>query len=578
MHTKLDPLTLSTVWSGLLAIAEETGIALRRASYSSAVREADDFSVALLDTSGRMISQGIYTPGHLGAMPNLVKTLLRDFFPLETWKPGDCVATNDPAMGAGHLPDIYMTVPIFWKDQLIAFSCASVHHVDVGGPQPGSIAVNGVIDTISEGLYIPPIKLWDQGVLQQNLFNFILCNVRDPHATAGDLRAQRNSQQHASVTRVCELFDRYGKDVMDQCFSEIISRTETALMEEIRRIPNGVYRSVHQLEDYGPGTDPIRAEVSVTVSDEEIVVDFTGSSDQVAAGINCYLNYTRAHVFYALKCVLLPQLPWNEGATRLIKVQAPEGSYFNPKKGAPSSGRHIISTVIFESMLQTFAKALPDRVAAAFGGWLFAGWGGPDNPRTGRPFTAVDIFISSHGAVSDRDGLDLLCGPVNTRNTPVEIWESEYPLLVEELRVVPDSGGAGKYRGGVGVRRTIKYLVGGCPWASVMDKMKIPPFGLEGGKPGLVGSIVLNRNGKEQHLEGKTATIVEAGDRLTVTLAGGGGYGNAFERNPEHVLADVIEEKVTIRGAREDYGVAIDPTTHAIDHAETARLRRSMTN
>ena len=572
MPVKIEPITLSAVWSAMRSITEEVGLAIRRSAYSTIVREVDDFSVAVFDGQGREMAQGEYTPGQLGPMPFLVKRFLQDF-PRETWQPGDCVVTNDPLIGAGHKPDIFMVVPVFWHDEIVGFIGAVCHHLDIGGPQPGSMAIEGVIDLVAEGIHIMPIKLWEHGELREDVFNLICANVREPVKTGGDLKAQRNAQEHVGRIRMIELFERYGKETMEACFDEIIAQTEAAFRAEISKIPDGKYSAEHYLDGYGPGTPPIKCKLTITVKGSDMLFDFTGSSEQVPAGINSYPNYTRAYCWYAMKSALHPHLPWNEGATRPITATAPEGSFFNPRYGAPCGGRAILASLPFETIMLALAKAIPDKVMAGYGGLQLPGAGGVD-PQSGHPFTVAEMTIGSHGALCDRDGLDLLGGPWNAKNTPVEVSENTYPLRIERVYVVPDSGGPGKFRGGVSMVRDTKYLAERTYVSLQSDKFKFAPFGLFDAKHGLVSAAIRRKeDGSEEALDGKGHYVFEYGDVLSILTAGGGGFGDPYEREPELVLHDVMERNVSLEGARRDYGVVIDPKTMVVNYEETKKLR-----
>ena len=574
MSPKVDPVTLTSVWGSLITITEEIGVAIRKSAYSESVREGQDFSVGMFDAAGQLIAQGTFSPGHLGSMPFIMKHVL-SYYPLGAWHPGDTVVVNDPLIGTGHLPDIFAVVPVFFERALVAFIACVCHHVDVGGAAPGSQAVEGVVDLYQEGIRLLPVKLYQRGEAVEDIFRVILANVRDERKTLGDLRAQRNALEHHGVPRVLDLYDKYGVETMSACGGEILERTEAAVRDEIRKLPNGKYSFVNYLDDYGPGTPPVKLNVTVEVDDSDITVDFAGSSPQVPAALNCYINYTHSYVFCALRSILAPHIPQNEGGIKPIKVVVQEGSYFNPKHGAPCGARMVNSALIAESVMGALAPVC-ERAVAPYGGLSHGSFGGTD-PRTGRRVVGTEFLFTSHGGRSDKDGLDMLAGPFNIQNIPVEIWETSYPLRVEKLQVVTDSGGAGKFRGGVGVYKEIRFLMDDFTFTNLTTREKHAPVSPSGAKPGAIGSTVLAQDGGEQVLEGKgTYHHLKQGAVLKLLAAGAGGYGDPLERDPQAVLNDVLNRVVSVAGARRDYGVAIDSGMLTVDAKETRNLRRAM--
>lgn len=572
----MDPITLASVWNGLIAAAEEVGIAIRATAFTEAIREGDDFSVGVFDTAGRMVAQGNFSPGHLGAMPFTMKRFLEEW-PLERWSPGDAVITNDPLIGTGHFPDFCMAAPVFFEGRAVAFVVATCHHIDVGGAAPGSQQVEGIVDFYQEGLHVPPVRLYERGEPSPGIFRIIAANSREERIL-DDFKAQRNALEHHGVPRVADVFRRYGADALRACFDQIIERTEAAVRAEIRKLPRGRHTYSNVLEDYGPGTPPVRIEVAIEIRGDEIVVDFTGSSPQVPAGINSYISYTRAYVYYALKCLLSPEVPQNEGGIRPITVTAPEGSYFNPRYGAGCGARAMNSMRIAESVLAAMASVSPLAVAP-YGGWSHFCFGGID-PRSGRRVVGTEILSGGHGARLDKDGIDFLIGPFNVNNLPAEPWEAAFPLRVEKLETAVDSEGAGTYRGSPGVYKEIRFLMDDWTFANLTEKEKHVPPGLRGGGSGTKGSTVLVRDGQARPLEGKgTYAGMKHGDLIQITVGGGAGCGDPLGRDVEAVRRDVVENRfVSVEGARRRYGVVIEPTTHEVDRAGTERLRAGSTS
>ena len=570
----VDPITLASVWNGFIAAAEEVGIAIRSTAFTEAIREGDDFSVGVFDGAGRLVAQGNFSPGHLGAMPFTMKRFLQEW-PLERWSPGDAVITNDPLIGTGHFPDFCMAAPVFFEDRPVAFVVATCHHIDVGGAAPGSQQVEGIIDFFQEGLHVPPVRLYEKGEPSHAVFRIIAANSREERIL-DDFQAQRNALEHHGVPRVRDLFRRYGPETLRACFDEIIERTEAAVRAEIRKLPPGRHTYKNCLEDYGPGTPPVEIAVTIDIKGDEIVVDFAGSSPQVPAGINSYISYTRAYVYYALKCLLNPEMPQNEGGIRPITVTAPEGSYFNPRYGAGCGARAMNSMRIAESVLAAMV-AVSRRAVAPYGGWSHFCFGGID-PRSGRRVVGTEILAGGHGARLDKDGMDFLVGPFNVNNLPAEPWEAAFPLRVEKLQTAVDSEGAGKYRGSPGLYKEIRFLMDDWTFANLAEKEKHVPPGLLGGASGMKGSTVLVRDGQERTLEGKgTYTGMKHGDLVKVTVGGGAGCGDPLERDVRAVWDDVaVHRVVSVEGARERYGVVIDPATLEVNVPESEQLRAAL--
>jgi len=359
----VDPITLGVIWGALQSIAVEIGTTVHRTAYSEQAREGQDFSVAVFDPAGRMVAQGPYSPGHMGAMSFAVKNALAAH-PVETLRPGDAILLNDPLLGSGHLPDFFITQPAFHDGALVGFAVNILHHTDVGGQRPGSQGVEGIFDYFQEGLRIPPTKVWRAYEEDAGIVGIIAANTRTPDKVLGDLRAQRSALRVGEV-RLQELAARYGRDVLFRAMDEIIERTEANMRAAIRAVPDGVYTFEDFMDDSGPGTEPLRVAVAVTVDGDSMVIDYEGSSPQTPSGMNSYINYTRSYSYAAVKSLTDPLGPMNEGALRPISVKAPEGSFLNPRPPAGGGPRAIICYRTFESVLGALAAAIPDRVTAA---------------------------------------------------------------------------------------------------------------------------------------------------------------------------------------------------------------------
>jgi len=531
----IDPVTLTVIWNTLVSIADEMGSALRRTAFSEAVREGEDFSTGLFDRKGRLIAQGNFTPGHLGAMPYAVENALR-FVPPETLGPGDMLVTNDSFLGGGHFPDFFMIAPIFEGDSLLGYCVNTAHHVDVGGAQPGSEAVQGVRDAFAEGLRILPIKLVRGGEFDPDLLRIILGNVRIPEKVRGDLLAQRNAN-HLGAQRMRRLFADYGAAMLEAVIEDILDRSEARGRELIGALPEGTYSFEDQLDDYGPDTPPVAIRVDVTLKDGTATVDFSRSGDVVPAGINSYINYTRAYASFAMRIFAKIDVPNNAGIERVIKLVAREGSFFNPHYPAASGGRASLQVRIFDTINGAMAQAVPERAMGAFTHWANPKIGGVD-PETGRRWIMYDLILGGFGGRSDKDGAEALCPVFNCANVPVEVHETNNPVRIRCLQLIPDSAGAGRFRGGCGLRKDVELLADNATVVLLGDRHKNPPYGLFGGKAGALARTVLMRGGKETDLGSKEVRHLQRGDIVSFRLSGAGGYGAPKERDPQKVVAD----------------------------------------
>lgn len=553
-NEQTDPITLSVLWNSLLSIAEEMGSTLRRTAFSEAVREGEDFSTGLFDRQGRLIAQGNFTPGHLGAMPYVVKTVM-EYFPADKLRPGDGIFLNDSFLGSGHFPDCFLVSPVFLGAELAGYVVNTAHHVDVGGAAPGSQKVQGVTEAFQEGLRILPVRLVREGDFDEDMLRLILGNVRLPEKVRGDLGAQRNAN-FVGAQRLAKLFADYGTDIVEAGIESILARSETRMRELIRNIPDGLYSFEDYLDDCGPGDGIVTVAVDIKVAGDDITVDFSRSSDQVPVAINSYLNYTRAYTMFAVKVFADALLPQNDGVIRPVHVTAREGSFFNPVFPAPSGGRAAVQVRIFEAINGALAKALPKRALGAFSHWSNPNIGGVDT-RTGKRFIMYDLIFGGYGARSSKDGAEALSPVLNCANIPVEVHETHNPIQVQRFELIADSGGAGKYRGGCGIRKDVELRTEAAVITLLSDRHKHPPYGLFGGQPGRLAETILNPDGEAVALTSKEVRSLQRGDVVSFRLNGGGGYGDAGERESAAVEADIADGYVSPRAASDVYGRSV---------------------
>jgi len=497
---------------------------------------------------------------------NLVKKL-----PAETYKPGDVFITNDPWALAGHLNDVCVMSPIFSQNQLAAFTACVFHHSDIGGRVSSDNH-----DVFEEGLFIPLVKLYDGGVLNPSVIDMIRWNVRTPDEVIGDIRSQI-AANHVCSEKICQMLRESDLEDLDDLADQIISRTEKSMREEIEKIPDGVYRAEGTIEQM-KGKEDVVIQAAVEVRGSDILVDLSGSSPQVTWGGNVVFNFTYAYVFMAMKSMFGPDIPNNDGCARPIQLTAPEGSVVNCKFPAAVAARLVIGHFITEIIYRALSGVLPDKVIAASGGTpaqmnVFYGKRNDANP-----WHSVIIRGGGMGASSVSDGNYVYIFPANGANTPVEIFESDTPLIVENRELLADSGGPGRMKGGLGQREVFRvpedrYAPIPPVNLGVQAGRHIhPPEGLFGGKPGSRARFLVNG----AHGNPFGLTQLKPGDVVTIDAAGGGGHGDPLERDPEMVERDGAEGYISLERAKEDYGVLLNPGTLKVDDEATRQLRDSL--
>jgi N-methylhydantoinase B len=570
----ISPALVEVIKNALDTIADELAIIVMRTACSSIVRDAIDYSTAICDAQGRTLAQGVTTPLHLGsfydAMTNLIarqQGQIRD---------GDLYIFNDPYLAAGqHLPDIYIVRPIFVDGVLEGWATTVAHHNDVGGIVPGSNSI-GSTEIYQEGLRLPLLKLSEGGADNQAIWDIIAANVRVPDKVIGDIKAQI-AACHVGDREFKALFRRYGSALLRACFDHIHDYAERLARSEIREIPDGVYRFSNHIDGIGENPEPILFNVAVTVSGEEVTVDWTGTSPQIPAGINAPVPFTKAAAYAALRSIMGSDIPNAQGFTRPIRVIAPLGSIVNPTSPAACGARGITGFRMMDCLMGALAAAIPERIAAdGSGGSTIPSIGGSVE---GRPFIFVETLMGTWGATAHHDGQDGVAHMgANQSNVPIEMIEAEYPLRVESYGLVPDTGGPGRHRGGLALRREIRVLCDEALLSIRSDKRRFPPFGLFAGKEGSPSMNLINPGSVGERVLPvllQQPFRMRRGDLYQHTMASGGGYGPAFERSPADVLRDVVDDRVTPAHARAAYGVVVSEGTEGfrVDEAATAALR-----
>jgi len=563
-----DPITLEILWRRLVSIVDEADASVARTAFSSLLRDAHDYTCMFTNSRGQELVQGTFcTPGQAGAMALGVKKII-NLFPRETYRPGDVIVVNDPWLLAGHLNDVCVLSPIFFNERIVAFTACVFHHSDIGGRVSSDNR-----EVFEEGLFIPPLKLYDAGVLNKSVLEMIRWNVRTPEEVTGDLRSQV-AANHVCSEKIIEMMTDEGLTTLDDLADEIISRTEQSMRDAISKIPDGVYPYEGVIEGAGNRQD-IVVKLTVEVGGSDIVVDFDGTSGQVDWGVNVVYNFTYAYVFMAVKSAFDPDIPINEGATRPVRMTAPEETVVNCKFPAAVAARMQVGHFMTEMVFKALAEAVPDRIIAESGGTpaqtnIFYG-----KRKEGNPWFTMIIRGGGMGAGSRMDGHHCAIFPANGANTPVEIFESDTPLIVAERSLVCDSGGAGKMRGGLGRKMVIRVPVGeeasdaATSIAVQAGRFRYPPAGIFNGKPSSRARFL--RNGEDADPSG--LTLCRPGDTISFYSAGGGGYGDPLDREIGSVEKDVALGYVSLEGAREAFGVVIDPVTQKADMKQTAALR-----
>ncbi len=537
----IDAITLGIQWDRLISIADEIINSLVRSSFSTNVRESYDLSCVVFDSRGHAIAQGAYSvPSFTGTAPATLARML-ERFPPATLKPGDVVMTNDPWIGTGHLFDINVMQPVFRDGRIVGYSMSITHLPDIGGAGYSASAR----EVYEEGLRLPLCLFAREGKLDEALLELVRANVRVPEQTIGDLLANVACTT-VGARMLNEFMDEYGLDSIDPLADAILEQSERAIRQQIALLPAGIYRNSIRIEGQ---EGPLTLSVAVTLADGEVTADFTGTSDAIKYAINVPMCYTRAMTCYAIKCLTTPRIPNNEGSVRPVTVKAPPGCLLNALSPSPTGGRHIVGHFVVPLIFGALADILPDRVQADSGMLNLINVQG--TTRDGRGVSSIFFASGGFGALDGQDGAPTTPSPSNMTGTSIEIWEDLTGMFIESKALLPDSGGAGEFRGGLGQRiEFINDSGGEVAIAFLAGRTEFPPVGVRGGKPG--GLREVRVNGETANPKGRY--ILAPGDRLTTLEAGGGGYGDPRRRDRAALARDVAQGFVSAERARADYG------------------------
>jgi N-methylhydantoinase B len=548
--TDIDPITFAVIKSGLDTIVDDMAYAVMRTARSPIVRDVLDYSVTICDAKGRILSQAKTVALHLGAVPDAMDVIIERF--RDDLYPGDVIVLNDPYDGGMHLPDIFMFKPIFLGERLLGYSVVIAHHCDVGGRVPGSNASDST-EIYQEGLRISPMKLYERGVPNKTLFKIIEKNVRLPDLVLGDLDAQY-ATCNIGEREMRRLFERYG-EALEGYFDRLIDYGEELTRKAIASWPDGEYHFTDYIDGDGFSPAPIPIVCRITVKGDHLWVDFAGSSPQVKGAINSTLSFVKSSTYLTIRCALDHDVPNNAGVYRCITVTAPEGSILNPRMPAPVAARALTGYRVVDTVMGALAQIAPARLmAAGEGGNTVVAIGGYHGASR-KPFVLVDMINGAWGGRSDKDGIEGVTNPSqNMSNLPIETIEARYPLLMEEYSLRPDSGGAGQFRGGMGLVRQYRLLAESAVLQLRADRHEHPPYGLFGGQPAASSRNLIDRGAGFEVLPAKLTLEIGRDTVIRHEQAGGGGWGDPAKRSRAAIASDIANGKVTPEAAAKDYG------------------------
>jgi len=574
-----DVFTFEVLRSLMESIPREMAEILKRTSYHPIFNEVLDFSTALLNAKGELAAQFVGVPVHLGALELCVRAII-NHFGVGGMKPGDVVFHNNPFPGGTHLPDIDVLIPIFYKEKLASFAIARGHHGDIGGMHSGSFA-GDTTSIFQEGVRIPPLKLYDEGKLNEGIKDLLLANVHVPTFTWGDLQAQIAACR-VGERRMHETFEKYGVDTIERCIDWSFDRSEQLMRQEIERWPDGIYTFADYLDNDGIDKDKeIKIHVKITVKGSNIAFDFSGSAPQVKGPANCVLGNLTSGVYTALFNLTDRTIPKNHGCYQPVTIIAPEGLVVNATFPSPVvSGNTETNLRVIDTITAALAKVMPEKVIAACQGTTCnVIWGGTD-PRSREPYALYLAFGGGGGGRATKDGWAVQVGAQiggTVSQVPIEEAETRYPFFIEEASIVPDSGGPGRFRGGQTLLWKMHPVGHTCEIGGCQDRSVIPPYGLFGGMPGLHGdNQVIRKSGEVIQVERAGGVTVTPDDLISLRFPGGGGYGDPLDRDLDYLQHDIINGYVSVESARRDYGAVIDENTLNINREATEANRKKL--
>jgi N-methylhydantoinase B/acetone carboxylase, alpha subunit len=553
---KIDGILLEVIGNTFMSIAEEMGAVLVKSAYSTNIKERKDCSCAVFDAEGNTIAQAEHIPMHLGSMLGMVAEIKKKYS-LSDIHPGDMFIANDPYNGGGtHLPDIAVASPVFHDGKLIAYVANIAHHNDVGGRVPGSNAADS--DSIyAEGIRIPLVKIFSNGVLNKDIIDLILLNCRVNHIRRGDLTAQFACNKKG-VQRVADVCTRYGDQLVKACMSELLDYSEKKIRMALEKIPDGIYEFSDYIDSDGVGSGPIKLNIKVEIKGSDIYLDFTDNPDQVKGAINLPVTALHAAVYYGVRSIIDPTLPANGGYYRAIHLKTRTGCILGCTEPAACAGRSDTAQRVADMVFGAMSNVVPKQVIAGSNSSITGVYFGGTSPRDNKYYVYMETFGGGSGARFNKDGLN--CVQVhmsNTSNLPIESMEIEFPYMVEQYKLVKDSGGPGKFRGGLAMMKDIRVLGHSSEFSLKADRQKTPPWGILGGKPGLPGVIIMNPDTPEAKIidSKKSGTVLKENGVLRCRMPGAGGYGEPSKRDRQKIIFDLEEGYISKESAIRDYGM-----------------------
>jgi N-methylhydantoinase B len=575
---RIDPIQFEVVRSALTQVAEEMAAALRRSAYSTNVKTRQDFSCAFFDRNGRPISQAFTQPVHLGSFVELIPTSI-ETYGAENLEPGDMLVVNNPFGGGSHLNDVTVFGPVHHDGQLVGYVASLAHHVDVGGGAPASIGPFQEI--FQEGVIIPPVKLVKRGEMNEDVFTLLLAQIRSKRVTTGDFRAQVAANT-VGARRLVDLVEKYGVTDFDQYVAAVVDYTDRRTRAEISNIPDGVYRTEGFLDYDGFSDKVVNLKVEITVRGETVYFDFNGCDPQRRAPVNSTKAMTFSACAYALRALMAPDMPVNDGFYRHIKMNAKAGTVVHAIHPAPVVGGWETQVRINDMLFKAFSTGMPEKIAASTKAMMAQAGFGIIDRNNGEYHCNYEALAGGYGARATSDGPDAVQQHgQNTENAPVEEVESHFPMRVSRLSLIEDSEGPGKFRGGLGMRRDYHFPDDPATFTVLSDRDIAGPQGIFGGLDGRKAYYILNPddpNQESSELTSKCVVELKPGDTVSFQTPGGGGYGSPLERDPDAVLKDVVGGKINRQRAREFYGVVVDEGSDSLNASATTEARSKMTN
>ena len=556
----------------LKSVVEEMGVTLQRTAYSTNIKIRRDHTCAIFDADLRHIAQHDVAPQHVGSMVSVVPRNVRER--AADLEPGDGILINDPYEGAVHLPDVMLISPLSHDGEIVGYAANSAHHVDIGGGTPGGIP-NDSTELYGEGMIMPGVKAVEDWEYDEEMLKLITRNVRGADMRLGDYRAQL-AANHIGDRRYAELIADNGLETVETYLDELLDYTERRVRAAIEELPDGTYAAEDHMDGDGVVDEPVPLRLTLEVDGDEMTIDFTGTAEENRGPLNCTPAMAFAGAMAVIMALLGEDLPKNDGFYRPFETITPEGTMVNPSRNRPVAAGWEIAMRTGDLVTKAMADALPEETIAATKGIVAnLAYGGQD-PRSDERYVYYETVAGGYGARAQKDGMEAVQTHFqNTANSPIEELETEIPLYVRRYELIQDSAGAGRQRGGLGVRRDMEFYGEDATFSALSDRAKSEPWGLFGGHSARPAHYVINPDGDDpMPVSSKSTTNLEPGDVASVQTPGGGGYGDPTERDPERVLADVVNEKVSIEAAREEYGVVVEDGE--IDEAATAQLREEL--